>query len=690
MGGTHKILIVGRGHLQRTSLILGASASTFLLNTSNLHEGITAVIDAPVQRRRNFLSIALMVASWMVACAGVRNVSSFCRAAEAGRFAQSDSSARYVHWIDLYDTANRKITADSKLPYSPKNTCGRCHDYDAISHGWHFNAMDPTIPSGRPSEPWIWTDPRTGTQLPLTYRVSTGDRSSVFDPREVGVTAWQMTVQFGDRFAGGGFASKPPAAEPGTATSRWDLAGSMEVDCMVCHADSGSYDFESRRAQIENENFAWSATAAIHLGTVQGQVSRIKDGVDPQDEKTISMLPQVSYDADRFASDGKVFFDVLREPPNNACYGCHSNGQVVDGAIQSRWVHDEDVHLRAGMLCVDCHRNGIEHHTVRGFAGEMHPTGTAVHTLSCSGCHLGAEPLADQISARGGRLGSPRPLHAGLPPVHFERLSCTACHSGPAPRDAAIGMLTSLAHGLGSSEHRSGSELPLIQGPAYVKLNDGKVYPQRMVWPAYWGKLDGDALTPLSPLDVYEWTRKSLRVRKSFVDEVASDPEKFDEKIVAALVAIEKESGAKRAVYVSTGRVYARGNVGLEELTKMEADVGPVTWPIAHEVRPAGWSLGVGGCIECHRDGGKIFDSTVRAVGPVKSESPAISMASLQGVDANQRLLWNRLFGGRASFKLLVAGSLMVLAIVMLLGLASAGASLAKQRSVNTSTDEAS
>jgi len=30
------------------------------------------------------------------------------------------------------------ITIDSKAPYSPKKTCGTCHDYDRITQGYHF------------------------------------------------------------------------------------------------------------------------------------------------------------------------------------------------------------------------------------------------------------------------------------------------------------------------------------------------------------------------------------------------------------------------------------------------------------------------------------------------------------------------------------------------------------------------
>jgi len=30
------------------------------------------------------------------------------------------------------------LNIDSKIPYSPKRTCGGCHDYDRITQGYHF------------------------------------------------------------------------------------------------------------------------------------------------------------------------------------------------------------------------------------------------------------------------------------------------------------------------------------------------------------------------------------------------------------------------------------------------------------------------------------------------------------------------------------------------------------------------
>jgi len=42
--------------------------------------------------------------------------------------------------ITLMDYNSNEISLDSNIPYSPKNTCGECHDYDVITNAYHFLA----------------------------------------------------------------------------------------------------------------------------------------------------------------------------------------------------------------------------------------------------------------------------------------------------------------------------------------------------------------------------------------------------------------------------------------------------------------------------------------------------------------------------------------------------------------------
>jgi hypothetical protein len=49
------------------------------------------------------------------------------------------ASAALAHQdVTLRDEAGAPLTNVSQTPYSPKATCGACHDYDHITSGYHF------------------------------------------------------------------------------------------------------------------------------------------------------------------------------------------------------------------------------------------------------------------------------------------------------------------------------------------------------------------------------------------------------------------------------------------------------------------------------------------------------------------------------------------------------------------------
>ena len=628
------------------------------------------------------------------------------------RFSQTHSRSEYVHWIDLYDANNKKVnpaeTDETKkaslTPYSPAKTCGRCHDYKSIASGHHFNAMHKDVPRGRRGEPWIWEDSRSGTQIPLSYRRWKG----TYDPNDLGISGREFVLKFGHHLPGGGPGEPPeePADEaPKEPTeeapaegeesaekveaNRWNLSGELAVDCMMCHAGDNSYSPETWWEQIQDENFAWAPTAALGLAHIDGDVEGLPDDFDPTaaDENSRDKLPTTTYVPLRVNGDGKVFFDVVRQPHNNACYYCHSN-RLVGEEVSPEWMHDEDVHIRAGMSCTDCHRNGIEHHTVRGFEGEEHPSGQSVAALSCRGCHMDEGPES-------GRFGAPKPLHKGLPPIHFDKLSCTACHSGPQPGEQAFMVQTALAHQLGLPSHHEGDPPPGIVTPIFKRDGEGGVlYPHRMMWPAFWGAMKDEQITPLNPEAVYEATRKTLRVRRPpFAEEVMdadlSSSEKkellgedrykvdedeltedekakladamaetgrknWQEKLVGALNDLKEgvEEGAV-PVYVSGGKAYRLAADGTAEEFENEA-TEPYAWKLAHDVRPARWSLGAKGCFDCHAEGAPIFEGKFTAMGPAPDEEPvttAMYEIAESEFDKTRLDAWNQSFQGRTAFK---------------------------------------
>ena len=403
------------------------------------------------------------------------------------------------HRIPVSDETGRFIHSGAPLPkpISMRQTCGVCHDYDMISGGTHFNSTDPDASHGRDFEPWFLVDEATGTQMPVSYRGQQG----TWDPADAGLTSWTFTLNFGRHHPGGDMAEPDDIYDP---TGRWPLAGRLEINCLVCHNDSPRQDMAEWAKQIGRQNFKWAATAASGMAEVRGMVSRLPDsfnidrGFNPDDSQ-YAVPPLVRYDSSNFDTKQQAYFEIAQRPADQRCLHCHSF-QKVD---QERWMTDADVHTRAGMSCADCHRHGLDHNIVRGYEGEAASTGRPeAEGLSCAGCHEGVRN-PDRVSVMGGRMGAPMPEHKGIPQIHFEKMTCTSCHSGIWPEDGLARMRTSRANRLGIAGQAVWmTDAPYIVEPVFKRNEQGKIAPYRMMWPAFWAAVEGDEVTPLTPEEV--------------------------------------------------------------------------------------------------------------------------------------------------------------------------------------------
>ena len=262
---------------------------------------------------------------------------------------------------------------------------------------------------------------------------------------------------------------------------------------MFCHSADQQHDPAEAERQIEKENFKWAPTAALGLAVIRGEARKAPDDWDPMmppdPDFPEKAGPQLIWDQTRFDPDSRVLLNITRRPSATRCLFCHFTREVGPDSPESHETAP-DVHLTAGLTCVDCHRNGIDHHIVRGYRTEADerddPT---VAAFSCEGCHLGVAGAKDPSVALGGHYGAPHPEHKGLPPLHFEKLTCTACHSGPWPEMYAKRFQTALAHGLGlASREREDDDPPHIVAPVFARQHDGKIAPQRLVWGAKRGE----------------------------------------------------------------------------------------------------------------------------------------------------------------------------------------------------------
>ncbi len=435
-------------------------------------------------------------------------------AANASHFDGSRTTP--VHRIPLTAEDGQPIVSSvpNTLPMSTRMTCGACHDYDEIHSGTHFGGAG----QGRATEPWIAVDEKTGMQIPA-------DR--------LHLSAWEFTKRFGSHLPGGGVSD--PADKLADPDARWDISGGLEMNCLACHNLSHRQDMTEWTKQIGRENFRWAGTAAAGLGEVGGMASRMPDWWDiylggSPDDKSYRVPPTVNYDETLFDSKHRAWLDIGK-PMNRNCLQCHSTHPVGS----SRMEVPGDVHAAAGLSCTDCHRNGEDHRILRG----------TTETMSCAACHEEGGKIA-------GQAGAMTAHHKGLPPVHFEKMTCTACHSGAAPADEPTVIRTSRANKLGIYGRAQWyTDSPFIVEPVFVKNDDGKIEPRRMMWPAYWADANGE------PLPEETVTEAAVGILDT-ANQIAA--------VLATFGNAENESGELVApgdpVFISAGKAYVQNADG--------------------------------------------------------------------------------------------------------------------------------
>ena len=558
-----------------------------------------------------------------------------------------------VHLIDLYDADTMLVRPGDQpmLPFSTKVTCGKCHNYEKVRGGWHFNAADANINPDRRSQPWILVDQKTGTQLPLSSRGWAG----TYRPEQAGLDAWQFTQIFGRHTPGGGLGEKVDADSPELFLRR-QISGDLEINCLSCHDAEAGHDQAEYANQIKRQNFRWAAAATSGFANVHGAAKDAPDNYDIYSgvplEGPSQTAPAISYDLSRFNAQGKVLFDIRRRIPNERCYFCHST-KITGAAHSERWEVEEDIHLTAGMRCVDCHRNGLDHNMVRGYEGEPQARqNPAAASLSCQGCHL---PDESNETPRAGRLGAPIPKHAGIPVVHFEKMTCTSCHVGPWPAKKVQLVKTSQAHALGThSVNRSNTALPHIASPVLVREDNGKIAPHKIIWPAFWARINGKAVTPILPAEVAALSDTLF----TGVDSTRSGSwlTLKEDQIAQVLQRLSAQDSSKReAAYLAGGKLYRLKHSG--KLSKENHRAAqPYSWAIGHEVRPASQSLGIRGCGDCHALNAPFYFSQLHVDSPLEADRHSTYKAMTDFADLNgvYARLFAVIFFFRPLFKLLM------------------------------------
>ena len=393
-----------------------------------------------------------------------------------------------VHRLTPRDDSGAKVSTTETLPrpISTVQTCGQCHDVASMKGANHFRTgLDANeAKSTVEVEPWFWADDKTGTAIPLTLHGQPG----AYTPAQLGLSCWQWTKLFGRSFPGGGVGNDPRAMQSVDGPNqRWFVTGGLEPNCLACHQQSG-YDSSEWARQVLRENWRGAATAAAGLAIVDGMNERLNStwdlamGADNPDDHLFRVPEKTIYDRTRFDVKDRCVFNVGK-PKSENCLACHG---ASEKGMPSHAIEGE-IHLKHGLTCVDCHSNGMDHR---------------VATKSCAQCH---------VDAKG---AGPKPVHAGIPLVHFEKLACTVCHSGVTKNGEQALVRTSRANRIGIyGRAQWATDCPYIIEPVFVKNAKGVVEPCRMMWPSgFYRVKDKSALQPIPPEKAQELAGDALTV----------------------------------------------------------------------------------------------------------------------------------------------------------------------------------
>lgn len=611
----------------------------------------------------------------------------------AGSLSQSDKSA-HAYGVcppfKLRDERGNIINPvqgiNDSAPYSPKQTCGGtdCHDYDKITEGYHFTqGKGEELPTDlKERYRWVsfpgnyggnWCSP-----APL-YRSLAAKKNT--NPRMIDMTSFEfITAGCGGCHPGGGPVEydrdgnrydehmRNPASgftsggdndlDGDYYKARWSESGVIEADCLLCHMPQ--YDYKKRNKHLSEMNFRWAATEGAKFGTISGS---IKEGTPVT----------VAYDTKLFDEDGNVSMQIVRQPRNATCLNCHAKpGWKKRGA--SFGVRT-DVHMKAGMRCVDCHAAGSHAADERIRGREIHqigkgddPSGHVRNDLDntirdCADCHIK------------GYLNAPIANHQGIPPLHLDKLSCQACHIpertvksaqvqvsdvyNPAPKitppskrawtfyDANM----SFWNHYGELDMFTHSDQPTDPYRPVLARYKGKIYPVNRVhsaWPAIIeeGK---EGLNQAFIKDIYSmWkTHKENPQMYPELAKIVDDngdgmpevnrSEEID-AFIDSVTAYLKDTGfdltGKKVAWASDDRLFTSGT----EWTPLamhvyEASPYASTYKYSHDVAPARAALGANGCTDCHNKGAGFFNAQVVKYPFGEDGNPVvISQADLLGI----------------------------------------------------------
>ncbi len=583
----------------------------------------------------------------------------------AAATAVTDTCPPFFLKTDQGDIINPITGENTDQPFSPRKTCGACHDVDTIAKGYHFmmdwdKADDERF---RDTEtPWQVSTGLTGGMI--TYGFFQLARKRNTHPDEIDLTAFDFVARTPEPFKGfqkpgcagchpgGGMlevdrdgfrydlrlAENPELADTLDGDyyqSQWDRTGVIEPDCFFCHGNR--YQIQVRIAQIKDLNFKWAGTAAAGLGRVYGKVSE-------------GETPRVVYNKRLFNEDGAFYMpDMVFRPEPKNCLLCHESIDL--GKRGNSWADplNPDVHHLAGLTCVDCHPGDISHNFAKGNATDGRVADELDNTMrSCRDCHTQ------------GHMGATRMRHKGIRPDHLDKLSCEACHIPELHRSAVAAMY--LNTGIFGKHARPGTRGfgdPKPWKPAYViraKDKDGipRITPVNpMLNTLFTNRQDNGVHVPLFLSEVetaYKECENDLSRRDPSYDFHRKEDIRRMLQTLTRTLSFNQRITRPNPYFHTGGHMYSLlGDGSLNQSPDTTWVQRLPFYSISHNVAPADKALGAGGCRDCHSKTAHLFNGPVVTDYFGNNGNPVtVSMSEFLGLPASTRL-WNTWFGAYLS-----------------------------------------
>ena len=528
------------------------------------------------------------------------------------------------------------LALESKTPYSPKKTCGVCHDYEQITNGYHFQ-QGRTDGTGKivisdtfdPKVPWNLSSGMYGKQSVASMDLSQLAKKMNPFSSEIGKSSFTFVQTCGACHPGGGwgeydrrgrlyydeegkrFGYEDSGGSPlldgdytpfnsGNANdgAPWDQSGVSEADCFFCHLKG--YLWKEREATLRGKFFKYGPTVAAGWANIK--LSHDESGNSKVDEVT------VDYTKKEVADFENLNLQIVRRPPDENCWSCHA---IADGKRRGRqWNSESDVHNAKGLQCISCHSSNKDHNFAKGNTIQQTVRSDLNNTMvSCEDCHY-----------KGKGQNAPKYKHP-FSPRHLKIISCQTCHIPflTASADLVYDYSTSgrtlvyetfkfLSSDSLDPKRTVAGMAPNTWYPALTKWK-GRIVPAKSLVVLYWGDLDlkTNVVKPIPLWKIQELKKPPLKDDNGDgVPEVNS----LDE-IKAFLKALKEKDKfdalvAAHPVLMKGGFLYQLDKNGeVEKMKHEQAEILDLS--LNHNVMSGQDVMGARGCKECHSKKSSFF-----------------------------------------------------------------------------------